>query len=414
MTMTSGISQDLMTDFDVYDPALAVPTDVFQSKVAELRAQGPILFSPLYGGHWVVSRYKEVHEILRDPETFSSYPNNLVNAGQGRFLPLELDPPEHGYYRQALQPLFSPARMKALEPEIRGIINELIDGFIEKGECEFVAEFAHELPTQIFLALMGWPIGDAPQFTEWTDIALQGIPGASEEESAQARATAAEEIFGYFGAIIDEVRAGRYGSDNLTSQIVLTPLDVEGTDRMLTDEELCRMFFLLLVAGLHTVQGALAWGLVHLTWNPEQRQALIDDPDLVPSAIEEILRMETASSSGRRATRDVEIGGVSIKEGDQLLLLLTSANRDADEFDNPDDLVLGREPNRHIAFGAGPHRCLGSHLARIELKLAFEEIHQRFPDYALVPDNPPVMHSSQVRGCEKLPITFTSGAKSAS
>ncbi|MEV5651103.1 cytochrome P450 [Nocardia sp. NPDC052254] len=411
MTTATGIPENLMTDFDVYNPALAVPTDVFQERVAELRAQGPILFSPLYGGHWIVTRYKEVHAILRDAETFSSYPNNLVNAGQGRFLPLELDPPEHGYYRQALQPLFSPIRMKALEPEIRGIVNELIDGFIERGECEFIAEFAHELPTRIFLALMGWPLADAPKFTEWTDIVLQGVPGASESENEAARAQAAEEIFGYFGAVIEQVRAGEYGEGHLTAHIVCTPMKVADGERLLTDEELCRMFFLLVVAGLHTVQGALAWGLVHLTWNPAERQMLINDPDVIPQAVEEILRMETASSSGRRATRDVEIGGVSIKEGDQLLLLMTSANRDSTEFENADTLILDREPNRHIAFGAGAHRCLGSHLARIELRLALEEIHRRLPDYALVPDNPPVMHASQVRGCEKLPITFGKGRK---
>ncbi|MGW5383105.1 cytochrome P450 [Nocardia sp. NPDC003963] len=411
VTTTTGIPENLITDFDVYNPALAVPVDVFQEKVAELRAQGPILFSPLYGGHWVVTRYREVHEILRDAETFSSYPNNLVNAGQGRFLPLELDPPEHSSYRQALQPLFSPVRMKALEPEIRAIVNELIDGFIERGECEFIAEFAHELPTRIFLALMGWPLADAPKFTEWTDIVLQGVPGASADENARARAGAADEIFGYFTAVIARVRAGEYGSGHLTSHIVGTPLRFDTGERLLTDDELCRMFFLLVVAGLHTVQGALAWGLVHLTRNPEERRMLIDDPDAIPQAVEEILRMETASSSGRRATRDIEIGGVSMKEGDQLLLLLTSANRDDAEFENADSLILDREPNRHIAFGAGPHRCLGSHLARIELRLALEEVHRRLPDYALVPDNPPVMHASQVRGCEKLPITFSKGPR---
>lgn len=407
MTTAIDLPEHLITDFDVYDPSLAVPDDIFQSRVAELRKQGPVLFSPRHGGHWVVTRYKEVLEVLQDASTFSSYPNNLLNAAQGKFIPLELDPPEHGYYRYALQPLFSPKRMKALEPQIRGIISDLLDGFVATGKCEFVTEFAHELPTRIFLALMGWPLSDAPQFTEWTDITLQGIPGATEEDSATARAQAAAEIFDYFGQIISRVRSGQNNSDNLTAQIINTPLDVDGTERHLTDEELCRMFFLLLVAGLHTVQGSLAWGLIHLSRNPDQRQSIIEDPALISSAVEEILRMETASSSGRRATRDVELGGVAIKEGDQLLVVMTSANRDEDEFDTPDELQIDRYPNRHIAFGAGPHRCLGSHLARLELTLALEEIHKRIPDYALVPDNPPVMHSSQVRGCAKLPITFT-------
>ena len=407
VTTQIEIPGHLITDFNVYDPSLASPTDVFQERVAALRAQGPILWSPQHGGHWVVTRYKEALQVLQDPETFSSFPNNLLNAAQGRFLPLELDPPEHSHYRRALQPLFSPKSMKALEPEIRGIITDLIDGFAAAGECEFISEFAHELPTRIFLALMGWPLSDAPQFTEWTDITLQGIPGASEEESAEARAKAAAEIYEYFGRVVARVRSGEDSAETLTAQIINTPLDVGGEPRPLTDEELCRMFFLLLVAGLHTVQGALAWGLIHLSRNPEQRAAIIDDPTLIPSAVEEILRIETATSSGRRATRDVEIGDVTIRAGDQLLVVMTAANRDEDEFDGADELQIERHPNRHIGFGAGPHRCLGSHLARLELRLALEEIHRRIPDYALVPDSPAVFHSSQVRGCEKLPITFT-------
>ncbi|MFC9355946.1 cytochrome P450 [Rhodococcus sp. NPDC057014] len=407
ITTKIDIPAHLITDFDVYDPSLAAPTDVFQERVAALRKQGPILYSPHHGGHWVVTRYKEALQVLQDPETFSSFPNNLLNAAQGRFLPLELDPPEHSYYRQALQPLFSPKQMKALEPEIRGIITELIDQFANVGECEFISEFAHELPTRIFLALMGWPLSDAPKFTEWTDITLQGIPGASEEVSAEARAKAAAEIYEYFGRVIARVRSGEDNAEGLTAQIINTPLAVEGKPRQLTDEELCRMFFLLLVAGLHTVQGALAWGLLHLSRNLEQREAIIDDPTLIPSAVEEILRIETATSSGRRATRDIEIGDVTIKAGDQLLVVMTAANRDEDEFDDADRLQIERHPNRHIGFGAGPHRCLGSHLARLELRLALEEIHNRIPDYALVEDNPPVFHSSQVRGCAKLPITFT-------
>jgi cytochrome P450 len=146
--VTHDIAEGLLVDFDVYDPALAAPVEVFQEKAAELRARGPIVYSPHYGGHWIVTRYEEIFRILRDAETFSSYPNNLVDAGQGKFIPVEIDPPEHTQYRQALQPLFGPARMKELEPKIRGIVNELIDGFASAGQCEFVAEFAHALPTR--------------------------------------------------------------------------------------------------------------------------------------------------------------------------------------------------------------------------------------------------------------------------
>ncbi|EME50629.1 Cytochrome P450 [Rhodococcus ruber BKS 20-38] len=394
-----------MVDFDIYDPTLAYPVDTVQEKVAELAACGPVVYSTAHGGHWIVTRYKEVHEVLRNPETFSSYPNNLVNAGDGKFLPLELDPPEHTAYRVALQPLFSPNRMKALTEQIRAVVNELIDGFAGDGEAEFISAFAHELPTRVFLALMDWPLEDAPMFTEATDIALMGKPGASEEESAQARAEAAQQMFGYFQKIVDERRADP--GDDVTSTLIHTEIELADGKRLLTDEELTRMFFLLLIAGLHTVQGSLAWAIIHLVNRPDQRAALIADDGLIPTAVEEILRIEAAVVMGRRATRDVELGGVRIKEGDQLIVMLCSANRDADEFEDPDTLDLERTPNRHLSFGAGPHRCLGSHLARLELSIALEELHRRVPDYELVESDPPVLHATQVRGCLRLPIKFT-------
>ncbi|MDV7087390.1 cytochrome P450 [Rhodococcus opacus] len=404
MTITEDQSTPVV-DFDIYDPALAYPVDTVQEKVAELAAQGPVVYSTAHGGHWIVTRYKEVHEVLRNPETFSSYPNNLVNAGDGKFLPLELDPPEHTAYRVALQPLFSPNRMKALTEQIRGAVNELIDDFAGKVEAEFISAFAHELPTRVFLALMDWPIEDAPMFTEATDIALMGKPGASEEESAQARAEAAQQMFAYFQKIVDQRRTNP--GDDVTSTLIHTEIELADGKRLLTDEELSRMFFLLVIAGLHTVQGSLAWAIIHLVNRPDQRAALIADDGLIPSAVEEILRIEAAVIMGRRATRDVELGGVQIKEGDQVIVTLCSANRDADEFDNPDMLDLERTPNRHLSFGAGPHRCLGSHLARLELSIALEELHRRIPDYELVESDPPVLHASQVRGCLRLPIRFT-------
>lgn len=224
---TTQLPENLIVDFDVYDQTLAMPEDVFQERAAALRAIGPVVYSKAHGGHWIVTRYEEIHQVLRDPETFSSYPNNLVNAGQGKFIPIELDPPEHTFYRQALQPLFSPKRMKELEPQIRDVINELIDDFAARGEAEFISEFAHELPTRVFLALMGWPLEDAEMFTKTTDVALQGIPGGTEEESAKAREDAANQIFGYFGAIVAGVRSGENTSDSLTAQIINTPIEME-------------------------------------------------------------------------------------------------------------------------------------------------------------------------------------------
>lgn len=405
MTTVEKVPANLVVDFDVYDPSLATPVDVMQDRVAELAAKGPVVYSEAHGGHWVVTHYKEIQQVLTDPQTFSSYPNNLVTNDIGKFIPLELDPPEHTSYRQALQPLFSPQRMKKLADDIRGVVNELIDEFAAKGEAEWISQFAHELPARIFLALMDWPLADAPLFTEATDTILFGKPGGTEEESNQARLMAGLQMFGYFQKIVEDRRAN--AGDDITSTLVHSEVKLPDGSRLLTDEELNRMFFLLLIGGLHTVQGSLAWAIVHLVNNPEQRAEIIADPALIPKAVEEILRIEAAIVPGRRATREVELGGVTIAEGDQLILMLCGANRDPGEFPAPTDFTVERYPNRHLSFGAGPHRCLGSHLARVELTIALEELHRRIPDYQLVESDPPIFHSSQVRGCMRLPITFT-------
>lgn len=405
-TTMAEVPERLRTDFDIYDQMLAGTVDRFNDSVAELAARGPVVHSPHYGGHWIVTGYPEAHTILRDPATFSSYPNNLVNAGDGKFIPIELDPPEHTAYRKALQPLFSPSRMRAVEPEIRTVVSELIDGFASRGSAEFVSEFAHALPTRVFLTLMGWPLSEADRFTEVTDIALTGKPGATEEENVVHRRNAAREMFAYFGGIVAECRADPDRVD-ITAAIVNAPLELDGQSRPLTDEELCRMFFLLLIAGLHTVQGSLAWSIVHLSARPEQRRLIIADPELLGSAVEEILRFEAAVSMGRRALRDIRIGGVQIKEGDQLLVVLGGANRDEAEFTDATGFDVRRTPNRHLSFGAGPHRCLGSHLARIELRASLEEILRRLPDFRLDPDNPGISHATSVRGVVTLPILFT-------
>lgn len=405
-TAMDRVPPDLVTDFDVYDPGLATPVDLFQKRVGELATKGPVVYSPAYGGHWIVTRYKEIHQVLTDPATFSAYPNNLVTPpGFGKFIPLEIDPPEHTAYRQALQPMFSPQRMKKLSDDIRAVVNELIDDFAPKGQAEFISEFAHELPARIFLALMDWPLEDAALFTEATDVVLFGKPGGTEEESEQARLMAGLNVATYFQKVIEERR--KNPGDDATSTLIHTEVDLPDGTRLLEDQELILMFFLLMMAGLHTVQGSLAWAIVHLVNNPAQRDRLVADPTLIPKAVEEILRMEAAVSMGRRATRDVELGGVKIAEGDQLLLMLCSANRDTDEFPHPDDFDITRSPNRHLSFSVGVHRCLGSHLGRVELAIALEELHRRIPDYQLVESDPPVFHATQVRGCHRMPITFT-------
>lgn len=411
MTVTAtDIPDRLRVDFDIFDPALTDPVDRFQEEIAKLAAIGPVVYSSTHGGHWIITGYDEVQQVLRDADLFSSYPNEIrqnVRSEDQKILPLELDPPAHTAFRQAMQPLFSPRRMKALETIIRETTEELIDGFAKRGSAEFVAEFAHELPTRMFLGLMGLPLDDAQLFTEATDTFFQGKPELGPEASQQASMNAMLQMHEYFAAVVKERKNRPEPGTDVTSQIIHTPIELDGEKRLLTNEELSNMFFLLLLGGLHTVQGSLAWGLLYLANNPEQRQKLIDDPELAPAAVEEILRIEAAVSMGRSATRDTVIAGVPIKKGDQLLLSLTAANRDPREFDDPTGFDIGRKPNRHLSFGSGPHRCIGSHLARLELVVAMQELHRRIPDYRLDPNNPPVWHPAQTRGVVTMPILFT-------
>ncbi|ODU07647.1 MAG: cytochrome [Pseudonocardia sp. SCN 72-86] len=409
-TSTDDVRPEWVVDFDVYDPALTTPVDRMTEEKVRLAGIAPVLWSTAHGGHWLVSSYELVHHVLRHPEDFSSFPNSIVGVGQGKLMPLELDPPEHTAYRRALQPLFSPTRMRVLETEIRKIVIELIDAFPEDGHVEFVSAFSHELPAHVFLALMGWPLEDAPMFTEMTDIARNGRPGDSPEQVVKSRAEGAGVLFGYFGRVVADRRqriaSGTPDVDVTTAIVQAAITDPEQGERPMTDDELIRMFFLLLIAGLHTVQGSLSWMMIHLSRNPDQRARIVADPRLIPAAVEEVLRFEVPTAIGRRARRDVRLGDVDVRAGDQLLLLAAAANRDAAQFDRPGEFHVDRELNRHLTFGAGPHRCVGSHLARIELRVAMEELHARVPNYRVDPGHPAVVAPSQVRSVHALPLIF--------
>ncbi|AIJ23294.1 cytochrome P450 [Amycolatopsis methanolica] len=401
-TPKAAADEELRTDFDIHDPANA---DNVYERYAELRAKCPVAHSSAYGGHWVATRYDDIHEIVRNPEVFSSECVNIPpTIGQdGPMIPLEVDPPDHTTYRQLLTPLFSPTRMAAIEPDVRRIVVELLDGMAGKEKCDFITDFAKPLPTKVFLTLMGWPMSDTAKFHEWTDTIVLGKPGASEEEATAVRMAAAMEVYAYFAEMLDDRMADpSSGPDDVTSVLV----NGKFGDRPLTQFEILNTLFVMMIGGLHTVQGQLAHSVIYFAEHPDRRRQLVDDPDLVPSAVEEMLRYESAVSPARVVKQDTELGGVRLTAGDRILIPLGAANRDPEKFDNPDEVDLTREPNPHLAFGGGRHRCLGSHLARIELRVAFEELHRRFPDYRLDPADPPQRHLSQVKGVERLPLVL--------
>ena len=396
-----SIPEDLVVDFDIHDDGLA--GKVYE-RYAELRKSCPVAWTDNHGGHWVVTRYANIHDICHRPEVFSNNPVAIPpSLGQDRpVIPLEVDPPDHTAYRQILTPLFSPARMQALEPQIRSLVNELIDGFAGRGECDFVEELARPLPASVFLGLMGWPLEDAPQLLRWTYDIIEGKPGGTDEESTEVRMAAGLAVYTHFAEFIDNCYENP--GDDIVSQLTRASFDGE---RELSQFEILDIIFIVMLGGLHTVTGTLSNSVIYLAEHPDHRQWMIDHPELMPLAVEELLRWESIVAPARTVMAPAEIGGVSFEPGDRVLIPTGSAGRDPEVFPDSEEVILDRQPNRHMAFGSGPHRCLGSHLARVELRVALEELHRRIPDYALVPERPPALKLHQVKGVESLPLHFT-------
>ncbi|KAA9156747.1 cytochrome P450 [Amycolatopsis acidicola] len=399
---TDEIPPELVVDFDITDPALAVPHE----RLAELQEKTPVAYSPLHGGYWIITRYDDAHDVLRNWEVFSSTQDQVPRLTTDQAIPVEIDPPEHKNYRDILNRVFSPRRMKALEDPIRARATELIDGFAERGECDFAAEFAHPITSATFVSLMGWPSEDAPKFEKWTNDLLVGKPDGTPEQDTAVRQAANTAVFEYFGKMV--ARRGEPRSEDVMS--VLFDAQYAG-ERRLTDDELHRLLWLLMIGGLHTVRGVLSFGMLHFIRNPAQRDALLADPALAGPAAEELLRLDAPVAIGRVVKQRVQLRGVTMEPGDMVLVMSSAAGRDGREFACPHEMRLDREVNRHLAFGAGVHRCVGSHLARLELRIALEEIHRRMPDYALAPGAEPSFHHSQVRGVESLPLVFTPSRK---
>jgi cytochrome P450 len=284
---------------------------------------------------------------------------------------------------------------------LREIVTNLIDKFASRGECEFMEEFAQPLPTTILMHIMGWPESDAPALCRMAEEAQLGRPGGTDEETVAVQGAANEEIFSYIRAMIAERR--RNPKEDVTQAIINGRYNNE---RPLTDDEILRIIYLLIRGGLDTTRSVLGFTMLQLADNPEQRQLLVDDPSLCAKATEEMLRLGAPVNVGRIVTERVELGGVVMEPGDRVVVFSPSVNRDPAAFADPDSILLGR-PSNHLTFLAGIHRCLGSHLVRVELAIALEELHRRIPDYRLIEDRPPVHHGSQVRGLISLPLEFT-------
>lgn len=362
-----------------------------------LREVGPVVRGPFDSLN--VVRRDEVEFALRDPAVLSSA-MEAVDLGQTRpLIPLQVDPPDHVKYRRLLDPMFAPRRMARMDSDITELVNDLIDRFIDRGECEFGAEFAVPLPSAVFLTLMGMPLSDLEMFLEMKDGVLRPQGSAIEEVKGSQRQWA-ERIDVYFQSALEERASDR--RDDLLSDLLYA--EVAG-DR-LTEDEILGMCFLLLIAGLDTVTDTLECDFAYLAQHMEDRAALVADPELIPSAIEELLRWETpVTTVARVAAVDTEIGGYPIPKGTNVGVILGAANTDDAAMVDAHVVDLARSPNRHLAFGAGVHRCLGSHLARVELRVALREWHRRIPDYHIAPGTN-LVYLPGLRQIERLPLVF--------
>jgi cytochrome P450 len=347
----------------------------------------------------IITRRADVEMALRDPAIFSSG-GEAVQLGNVRpLIPLQIDPPQHVKYRRVLDPLFAPRRMAALEDEVAALVDQLVDDFADSGHCDFHEQFAVPLPCTVFLDLFGLPMEDLDRLLAMKEGIIRP-PGATLDEQWPTRERTAAEIYAYFEQAIEDHR--RHPRADLLGQIMAA--EVDGV--RLSDEDLLDVCFLFIIAGLDTVTDSLDCIFAHLAQHPEHRQAMVDDEDLVPSAIEELLRWESpVPAVARVATEDVEVGGCPIRAGQKVMLLLASANTDPERHPGVDTVDLRRNPNPHLAFGGGVHRCLGSHLARVELRTAVRRFHRRIPEYTLAPGTK-LEYTVGLRSLHHLPLVF--------
>ena len=352
----------------------------------------------------VMSRYEDVIQALRNPALFSSEMELQMALGTERpMIPQQLDPPLQTRYRKLLDPHFSRRKMAALEPDMRRYANELIDRFIDNGACDFDPDFAIPLPCTVFLRLAGLPLEDLDLFLELKNGIIRPhlkTKSIDLEVNKNARVESGRQIYAYFERVVED--RSLQPRDDLMTQLVHAEIDGEKLSR----NDILDICFLLLLAGLDTITATLGCNIAYLAANPQQRRRLVAKPELIPNAVEELLRWETpVTGVPRLAREDFSIGGIDVKAGELVTLLLGAADVDAAEFDDATRVDFERARNRHLAFGGGPHRCLGSHLARMELRVAMEEWHKRIPEYAVAPGRQP-RYSPGIREVLELPLVW--------
>ncbi len=400
MTTTEPVG-DWATDFDVLDPGyIEDPFGVWD----QLRQTCPIAHTDRRGSTWLPTRYEDVTAIAHDIEHFSSLkvavipfpgdhppPDNILAHG---LPPISADPPLHTWTRRLLLPWFSHNRVAGYEPFTRDLCRSLIDRFLEDGHTDAAEQYAQQIPVRVIAKILGVPEDLADTFTGWVRDILEFA------DDPERRIRGAKGLIGYFLEGLEE-RRNNPGED-LLSDLLQTEIDGARVE----DSIVLGTAALVLIAGIDTTWSAIGSALWHLATHDEDRRRLVDEPDLMSTAIEELLRAYSPVTMARVVTEDIDYAGCPMKAEDKVLMAFPAANRDPEEFDNPDDVILDRAHNRHVAFGSGIHRCAGSNLARMELRVAIEEWLSRIPDFHLAPGEHLAWAGGQVRGPRVLPVVF--------
>lgn len=398
---------DWATDYDIFDlDYINDPYRIWE----QLRRTCPIAHSNRWGGSWLPTRYEDVTAIARDIETFPSGngiavvppPSGLTpgapGAGPGLLPygvpPISSDPPLHTWTRRLILPWMSPQKTLSYEAMTRDLCNRLIDSFIDQGTADAAADYAQQIPVRVIAHILGVPESMSDTFTGWVRDVLEF---AFDEERRMRGMTG---VISFFQEALANRRTNP--GDDLISELLHTEID----GAPIEDTVILGMCSLLLIAGVDTTWSSIGSSLWHLATHPEDRKRLVAEPELMPTAIEELLRAYSPVTMARRLAEDVEYKGCPMKAGERVLMNFPGANRDPDVFENPDEVILDRAINRHVAFGAGIHRCAGSNLARMELRVSIETWLERLPEFEISDPGGVTWAGGQVRGPRTIPVHF--------
>jgi cytochrome P450 len=402
MTDTRKPVESLLTDYDIFEPSFVANPYPGYSEIRE--SECPIARTERYEGSWLPTRYEDVVALAQEYEVFTSRgilvmppPPGQAEGAYGGVAapPITSDPPDHHWHRRLILPVFAPQAVAKYEQSTRDLCNALIDEFIDKGKADAAADYAQHIPVRVISNMLGVPLDMEEKFTGWVRGVLENM------HDMELRKRSRLAIIEYFLAQVEDRKTNPRENDLITE---LLNTEVEG--KKVPIEYVLGVCNLMLVAGIDTTWSAIGSVMWHMAQHPEHRKQLRENDDLWPTAIEELLRVYAPVTMARIVDRDIEFQGCPMKAGDRVLMAFPAANRDPRQFENPDEVILDREHNRHVAFGSGIHRCAGSNLARLEVRIALQTWLERIPEFELVDPTTVTWAGGQVHGPRSCMVKF--------